>query len=637
MIKATIIADSISAHTNQRITTFELEYHRYIHGELMTHRQFSRNASSSRAIPIDKMIEQVENNPAYPIHWGANQSGMQADKQIVETGRAKQVWEIAKEDAIYHAKKLQALGLHKQVVNRVLEPFQMMKTLVTATNYDNFFNLRCHKDAQPEIKQLADLMYQALQESKPEVLRQGEWHTPYVYHTRNEQDVLMYYVLGRDGEVQYLTVEEAIKISCSCSAQVSYRKNDTSIEKALAIYDRLVGSEPKHCYDVKTEVLTEQGFKLWSDVTSDDKLAVVSPDTNKFIGFKQPLTLTADYYDGLMLNVERKNISMSITPNHKIYGFQRRTSDAWNSRQGKYYLYVAEEPTNSLSDKLNYQVMQAIPTCTGGVESQGNQADFRLGQLYGFFIGDGFIPKDSPNRLCFRLKKQRKIDYIQTVLTNLNLPINNKRYADGVTVIKTNPSQSFEDCYDCNRSKKFPNDWLNKSQEFLLGLFDGLINSDGWTDPRRKDTYSFSTTSKDVADSMVILCAIAGIGSCSIYENKKNEQSKLVYQVSVRKAKEAIINDSRNPNSYVKPIPYKGMVYCADTGGNVLIVRRNGNVFLSGNSSAFEHCATPIDIERTNSGITHFTINDVPCSGNFTNWVQYRQLIKNHDCKEYAR
>lgn len=253
MIKATIIADSISAHTNQRITTFELEYPRFIHAELMTHRQFSRNAASSRAIPIDKMIEQVLSNPAEPIHWGANQSGMQADKQIVETGRAKQVWRIAKEDAIYHAEKLQELGLHKQIVNRILEPFQMMKTLVTATNFDNFFNLRCHKDAQPEIKQLADLMYQAMQKSKPEVLQAGEWHTPYVQHERTLEGELLYFVESdsfnyyEDRFIRdYLSEEEAIKISCSCSAQVSYRKNDTSIEKAIAIYDKLVNSEPVH-------------------------------------------------------------------------------------------------------------------------------------------------------------------------------------------------------------------------------------------------------------------------------------------------------------------------------------------------------------------------------------------------------
>lgn len=241
MIKATIIADSVSAHTGQRITTFELEYHRYIHSELMTHRQFSRNAASSRAIPIDKMIEGVLGSPAIPIHWGLNQSGMQAKDEEVPYQQAYNAWINARNRAIESAKELQALGLHKQIVNRVLEPFQMMKTLVTATSFDNFFNLRCHKDAQPEIKELADKMYQAMQESTPMTLRAGEWHLPYVTA-----------VIGEDNQIHYLVddklvdLETAIKISCSCAAQVSYRKNDTSIEKALAIYDKLVNSEPVH-------------------------------------------------------------------------------------------------------------------------------------------------------------------------------------------------------------------------------------------------------------------------------------------------------------------------------------------------------------------------------------------------------
>lgn len=247
MIKATIIADSISASTNKRITTFELEYHRYIHAELMTHRQFSRNSASSRAIPIDKMIELVQTNTATPIHWGSNKSGMQAGDEIVNTVPAINAWIDARNDAIKHAKRLQELGLHKQIVNRVLEPFQMMKVLVTATDFDNFFNLRCHPDAQPEIKHLADLMYQAMQESTPEVLHAGEWHTPYVHHSRREvDDVLEYYTWDSNGNINYLTSDEAIKISCSCAAQVSYRTNDTSIEKALAIYDKLVNSDPVH-------------------------------------------------------------------------------------------------------------------------------------------------------------------------------------------------------------------------------------------------------------------------------------------------------------------------------------------------------------------------------------------------------
>lgn len=241
MIEVKIIADSVSAHTGQRITTMELVYPRFIHSELMTHRQFSRNASSSRAIPINKMIEQVQNNPAIPIHWGLNQSGMQAKDEQAEVAYCLNAWIEAKNRAIESAKELKELGLHKQIVNRVLEPFQMMKTLVTATSFDNFFNLRCHKDAQPEIKELADMMYQALKDSVPEVLQAGQWHLPYIKTVIGESNQIHYFVND-----ELVDLDTAIKISCSCSAQVSYRRNDTSIEKALVIYDKLVNSEPVH-------------------------------------------------------------------------------------------------------------------------------------------------------------------------------------------------------------------------------------------------------------------------------------------------------------------------------------------------------------------------------------------------------
>lgn len=243
MIKATIIADSVSAHTGQRITTFELEYPRFILAELNTHRAFSRNSASSRAIPIDKMIEHILNNPAKPIHWGLNQSGMQAKDEQANIDTCNEAWCNARDSAIHHAYQLKNLGLHKQIVNRVLEPFQMMKTLVTATSFDNFFNLRCRKDAQPEIKQLADKMYQAMQKSTPMTLKAGEWHLPYIITRKDRKDNIYYLT---DDLKTFLDLDTAIKISCSCAAQVSYRKNDTSIEKALAIYDKLVGSEPVH-------------------------------------------------------------------------------------------------------------------------------------------------------------------------------------------------------------------------------------------------------------------------------------------------------------------------------------------------------------------------------------------------------
>ena len=651
-----VIADSISAHTKQRITTLELEYPRFIHAELMTHRVFSRNSSSSRAIPIQTMINHIKATTAMPIHWGKNQSGMQAKTEVEGSVKqtAMQIWLQARDDAISHAQRLAANGLHKQIVNRILEPFQMMKVVVTATSFDNWFNLRLHPDAQPEIHKLAKQIYDALAVSEPMKLSYGEWHLPYIERERDEEGELKYFVYNTDehptSEVygyQYivsLTLEQAQKISCSCCAQVSYRKSDTSIEKAITIYDKLVNSKPVHCYDEITEVLTKEGFKLWREVTMEDELAVVNPNTNLLEGYKKPLSLTNENYLGDMLTVERKNLSMSITPHHKMYGLQRKNAVDWNTRGSKYSLYVANEKTEGLSRKLNFQVMQALPVCTSGIANEGIKADYYEGQLYGFFIGDGFVPKDCPNRIYFRLKKSRKIDYIKAILGNLDLPFNEITFKDGVTCIKTIPRKPFAECYDIG-VKKFPNGWQLKSQQFLLGLFDGLMNSDGYNNPKRKNGISFSTTSVLVKESLIVLCALAGIGSCSVYENKKNGMSKLVYQVTIRKAKEAIVNDSRNVDSFIKLLPYAGRVYCADTGGNVLIVRRKGNVFLSGNSSAFEHCATPVtepyceygkvDFTTLDKGVTHVNINMEPCSGNFTNWIQYRQLIKDNVCEHY--
>ena len=277
MISVKVIADSISAHTNQRITTLELEYPRFIHAELMTHRVFSRNSSSSRAIPIQTMINHIKATTAMPIHWGKNQSGMQAKTEVEDSVKqtATQIWLQARDDAISHAQRLAANGLHKQIVNRILEPFQMMKVVVTATSFDNWFNLRLHPDAQPEIHELAKQIYDALAVSEPMKLFIDEWHLPYIERERDEEGVLKYFVYNTDedptseayGHQYYipLSLEQAQKISCSCCAQVSYRKSDTSIEKAITIYDKLVNSKPvhasafEHCATPATEPYYEYG------------------------------------------------------------------------------------------------------------------------------------------------------------------------------------------------------------------------------------------------------------------------------------------------------------------------------------------------------------------------------------------
>lgn len=233
-ISAKIVADSVSAQ-GKRITSFELEYPRFIHSELMTHRVFSRNAMSSRAVPIEKMIEQVMNSPAKPIHWGKNQQGMQAKEELSDTIHVDFYWEELAKEVGGYAAYFSKQGLHKQVVNRVLEPFQTMKTVLTATEFENFFWLRNHEDAQPEIKKLAEEMLKVMEDSKPILLLPGEWHLPYY----GEHGALF-------GSFSDQELEEAKAISASCCAQVSYRKLDDSLEKALKVYERLVESEPVH-------------------------------------------------------------------------------------------------------------------------------------------------------------------------------------------------------------------------------------------------------------------------------------------------------------------------------------------------------------------------------------------------------
>jgi hypothetical protein len=254
-ITAKIIADSISSVSGDRITTFELEYHRYVHAELMTHRMFSRNAASSRAIPVKNMLELVHNSPAMPTHWGRNQAGMQAKEECNnlfkwQTGGGhggwggedtrEEKWSQAANSATKFAQEFGDNGYHKQIVNRLVEPFQMIKVVVTATSFDNFFWLRFHEDAQPEIAELARCMLVAHKRSNPQELKLGEWHVPYV-DVGFDNDGIVYSVDGVP-----VTKDYALKVSASCCAQVSYRKSDNSLEKAETVWERLVASQPVH-------------------------------------------------------------------------------------------------------------------------------------------------------------------------------------------------------------------------------------------------------------------------------------------------------------------------------------------------------------------------------------------------------
>ena len=244
---AVIIADSISPD-GIRLTTFQLRYWRPIHSELMTHRVFSRNAGSSRARPSAKIIEQVRNEPWGPIHWGANQAGMQALEQIQHVGHAKDRWLWAAQQAADAAEGMLGINLHKQIVNRILEPFTYIDVVVTATDYANWFALRDHPDAQPEIQELARLMKAEYETSLPKELSVGEWHLPYI--TQIDWEDAYEYDMAHGGvgdEVAALGLLK--KASAARCARVSYKpfdQDNPSIEADLKLFEKLFGSSPMH-------------------------------------------------------------------------------------------------------------------------------------------------------------------------------------------------------------------------------------------------------------------------------------------------------------------------------------------------------------------------------------------------------
>lgn len=245
-ITVSIIADSTN-WLNKRLTTFVLEYPRYIHSELLTHRVFSKNSASSRAIPIEKFVRSVYDNPAVP-KWTHNKAGMQGDLVTEQSllDQASIIWMDTRTQVIDKAIQLHSLGIHKQNVNRLLEPWMHMKIILTGTEFDNWFALRDHPMAMPEIALLASYMKEALGDSVPKLLQPGEWHIPF-----GDQMDFSSVVLGfNDHQSDKETINEVkLKVSVARCARVSYNNVDgtsSSIEKDLELYARLAGSDPKH-------------------------------------------------------------------------------------------------------------------------------------------------------------------------------------------------------------------------------------------------------------------------------------------------------------------------------------------------------------------------------------------------------
>lgn len=228
-IQVNPICDSISQE-GVRLTTFLCRIPYFILAQLNTHRLFCRNAASMRAIPTNKLIEQVRNDPYIPTTFGKNQRGMHAVEAISEqdSHEARIVWECAARDACYHAEKLARIGSHKQDVNRLLSPYVWIDWLVTATEWDNFLNVRLAGDVQESTREVAKGIEKGLQTSTPTRLEIGDWHVPF----------------GANIPEHYSN-DTRIQIAVARCARLSYMRHDgtQSVDEDLFLYNRLVNDQ----------------------------------------------------------------------------------------------------------------------------------------------------------------------------------------------------------------------------------------------------------------------------------------------------------------------------------------------------------------------------------------------------------
>lgn len=260
---ARVLADSVSP-AGVRLTTLEVRFPRFILAEVNTHRTFSRNSASSRAVPTKKMIERVLENPAMPVEWGVNKAGMSASEILTEEQAelAKEEWLRARDSAVQHVRALQELNVHKQVINRILEPYMWHTVIITATEWENFFTLRLAENAQPEIRVAARLMFDAKAASDPKAVGLGAWHLPLV----------------QDDE-RALPIAVLKKVSAARCARVSYLTHDgkRDIEKDIELCQRLLSdrhmSPFEHVAMPSNDGAFHANFRGWLQMRKELELA----------------------------------------------------------------------------------------------------------------------------------------------------------------------------------------------------------------------------------------------------------------------------------------------------------------------------------------------------------------------------
>ena len=333
MYKCEILADSVSPQGN-RLTTFKITYPRIIHAEMCRHRMLSRNTASSRAIPFEKMVKDVQENPFIPIAWQKEHKGMQGTEYITDEliiNHRRGVWIQARDRAIYSAQqlngnltksysknehyKLEGTGVTKQLCNRLLEPFVWTTELVSGTEWENFFSLRCpqyHYDledkyfkskkdwleyykktcigdvnsdftlkeedwfdinksqAEIHIQKIAEMMWDCYNESKPKTLQAGEWHIPNLGHEWDIHKLRSLLISGKYNDNNEITPdinEIKLKISTSHCARISYEtlgdNPKIDYEADIKLYNRLLESKHLSCFEHCARAMDDEEYNTF--------------------------------------------------------------------------------------------------------------------------------------------------------------------------------------------------------------------------------------------------------------------------------------------------------------------------------------------------------------------------------------
>lgn len=286
-----IAADSL-APCGARLTTFIVTYPRAIHSEIMTHRMLSKSSASSRAIPVEKLIERVLEDPWVPDYIGKNQKGMQPGAELAEDVRQVVVkdWLDLRDQAVMTARLLADRGVHKGVVNRILEPWMWITVIISGTEWDNFFGLRTHEAAEPHFQHIARMMHNVREASEPTELETGDWHLPLIYDDDwvLASDFLNSINAGSadhplsDKDTREMVRTFLVKVSVGRCARVSYLNHEgkRDLQADIELHDRLMVQRPLHAAPAE-HVAQAMDWPSWFDRPYKNQLQAVVMERRK--------------------------------------------------------------------------------------------------------------------------------------------------------------------------------------------------------------------------------------------------------------------------------------------------------------------------------------------------------------------